>query len=237
LERALTTATAAGPHLTQVTRLGLSNCFLVAEDDGLTLIDTSLWGSARAILRAAARLESPIRRVALTHAHVDHAGSLDALRRRLPEAEFAVGRRESELLAGRVAAAPSEPRGRLLRPLYQRSRLTPNRLLDPGDSLGSLTVVDAPGHTPGHLAFQDSRDGTLICGDAYSTLGGLFVTTEPVWRFPFLALAGTWDRQTALRTARRLRDLAPSRLATGHGPPLDAPQPAMNAALARAGGY
>jgi glyoxylase-like metal-dependent hydrolase (beta-lactamase superfamily II) len=41
------------PNLTRVSRFGFVNTYLVAEDDGLTLIDTAIPGSAKAILREA----------------------------------------------------------------------------------------------------------------------------------------------------------------------------------------
>lgn len=225
-----------GSHLVQITRLRLSNCYLVREEDGLTLVDSSVSGSAGAVLAAADDLGAPIRRVCLTHAHHDHAGSLAALRDRLPNAELAIGARESRLLRGELAPEPAEPRGRLYGFLYEKLSLRPDRLLDPGDRVGSLEVVDAAGHTPGQLAFFDTRDRTLICGDAYLAVGKVFVTTELVARFPFPALLGTWHGPTALATARALRDLEPARLASGHGPVVEAPTAAMDAALARAGG-
>jgi len=217
-----------------VVRVRLVNCYFVAEDDGLTLIDTSLAGAAGALVEAARKLGGKIQRVALTHSHVDHAGSYTKLRGVLASAEFAVGERESELLAGEVRARPGEPRGRLVKPLFQRSPVKPDRLLNPGDRVGSLEVVAAPGHTPGQLAFFDHRDRTLICGDAYAALGGVFVTTEAVLRFPWLSLLGTWDQATAVETARRLRDLEPTALACGHGPVVRHPLPGMDRALARA---
>jgi glyoxylase-like metal-dependent hydrolase (beta-lactamase superfamily II) len=221
-------------RLVQITRLRFSNCYLVREDDGLTLVDTSLRGSAATILRAAGELGAPIRRVALTHAHHDHAGSLDALRAALPDAEFALPAREHRLMGGRVEHAPGARRGRLRGFMFARVELEPDRLLEPGDELGSLRAVDASGHTPGQLAYLDTRDGTLLCGDAYLAMGRVFVTTELVPRFPMPALLGTWHGPTAVRTARALRDLEPTRLATGHGPVVEDPVAAMDAALARA---
>ena len=50
--------------------------------------------------------------------------------------------------------------------------------------------------------------------------------------FPFPGLA-TWDRPTALRTARALRALEPARLAPGHGRVVEDPLAAMDAAIAR----
>jgi len=98
--------------------------------------------------------------------------------------------------------------------------------------VGSLEVIAAPGHTPGHVAFFDRRDGTLLSGDAYSTLGGVATTAKVNPRFPLPALA-TWDRPTALESARALRALDPQRLAPGHGKVVEAPGAAMDRAIAR----
>src|SRR3954465_15726582 len=66
-------------HLVRLSRLGVVNAFLVVEDDGLTVVDTMLPRSQDGILAAARELGAPIARIALTHAHGDHVGSLDAL--------------------------------------------------------------------------------------------------------------------------------------------------------------
>ena len=86
---------------------------------------------------------------------------------------------------------------------------------------------------PATIAFLDTRDHTLIAGDAYSTIGGVATTAKVNPRFPFPVLA-TWHRPTALETARALRALDPARLAVGHGPIVDAPGAAMDAAIAKA---
>jgi glyoxylase-like metal-dependent hydrolase (beta-lactamase superfamily II) len=94
-------------------------------------------------------------------------------------------------------------------------------------------VVAAPGHTPGHVALLDTRDGTLLCGDAYSTLGGVATSARVNPRFPLPAMA-TWSRELELESARTLRALDPARLAPGHGPIVDGPAAAMDAAIAKA---
>jgi len=101
--------TSHSPHLTRLSRLGSVNCFFVHEEDGLTLIDTGLPGSATGILRAAAAVGRPIRRILLTHAHWDHAGSVDRLLERIPEAELMLTSREGRLLAGDMTLDPAEP--------------------------------------------------------------------------------------------------------------------------------
>jgi glyoxylase-like metal-dependent hydrolase (beta-lactamase superfamily II) len=94
-------------------------------------------------------------------------------------------------------------------------------------------VIAAPGHTPGHVAFLDTRDRTLIAGDAFSTLGGTATSAKPNWRFPIVAMA-SWHRPTALQSARELRGLDPSRLAVGHGKVLESPAQAMDEAILKA---
>lgn len=227
-------ATQAGPHLHHLSRYGLSSVYLVEEDDGLTLVDTSVFGQARAILAAVGSLGKPLRRIVLTHAHGDHAGSLDALSAAVDGVEVLVGAREAPILAGDLSPRAGEAEGRMTGFLYQKAKTTPTRLLEPGERVGSLEVVGAPGHTPGQIALLDGRDATLICGDAYLALGGLFVTTTLVRRFPLPALLGTWHKPTALETARRLRALEPARLATGHGRVVEPALAAMDRALEEA---
>ncbi len=215
--------------VTRVSRFGFVNAYLVEEDDGLTIVDTMLPRSAKAIMNAAAG--RPIRRIALTHAHGDHVGSLDALAEALPGVEVLISARDARLLAKDMTLAPEEQQGKL-RGSYPGTKTRPTRELAPGERIGSLEVVAAPGHTPGHVAFLDTRDGTLYCGDAYSTLGGVATTAKVYPRFPLPATA-TWHRPTALESAKALRALEPSRLAPGHGKVVDSPVRAMDAAIAR----
>jgi glyoxylase-like metal-dependent hydrolase (beta-lactamase superfamily II) len=225
-----------GDHLVQLERMRFSNCYLVREDDGLTLVDTSIMRSAGDIVKAADRAGGEIRRILITHCHNDHVGSLDALKERLPGAEVAMSAREAELMRGEVRRHDGEPAdGRLRGFVFHEQRTRPDTLLEDGDMVGSLRTVWAPGHTPGHLAFLDTRDQTLIAGDAYLAIGNVFVTSEATLRFPLPALVGMWHAGTSNETARRLRALEPSRLATGHGKVVSDPLPAMDHALAQVG--
>ena len=224
-----------GDHLVQLTRFPLwfpVNCYLVREEDGFTLVDTGIAGATKAVLAAARTAGGPIRRIALTHAHGDHVGGLDALSAALPGVEVAISARDARFLAGDKSIDPDEPQAEP-RGLYVQRETTPTRLLAPGDRVGSLEVVAAPGHTPGHVTFLDLRDRTLIAGDAFQTRGGVAVSGVIRPLFPFPALA-TWHKPTALASAEALRALAPARLAVAHGPVLFAPLPAMDEAIAAA---
>ncbi len=217
--------------MNRISRFGFVNAYLVREDDGLTLIDTMIPRSAKPILAAAEREGAPIVRIVLSHAHGDHIGSLDALHAALPQAEVLISARDARLLAKDMALEPGEPHDKL-RGGYPGAKTVPTRTLQGGDRVGSLEVISAPGHTPGHIALLDTRDRTLYCADAYSTLGGVATTAKPNPKFPLPALS-TWHKPTALESARALRALDPARLAPGHGKVVEAPGPAMDAAIAK----
>lgn len=218
-----------GQYLYQLSKWTAFNCYLLREEDGLTLIDTGMSGSADAILKAAAEIGQTIRRILLTHVHGDHVGSLDALHARLPEVPVLVGAREARLLARDMSLLPEEAQSPL-RGSYPQVSTRPTQLLQDGDQVGMLRVVASPGHTPGHLAFFDERDSSLIAGDAFATKFGTVVAGKLNWLFPFPGLA-TWHKATALESARQLSALNPSRLAVGHGPVLEEPAPAMRKAV------
>ena len=219
-------------NLTRISRFGFVNAYLVAEDDGLTLVDTLVPRSAKALLRAAEELGAPVVRIALTHAHGDHIGSLDDVVAALPGVEVLISARDARLLAKDKSLDPGEPQAKL-RGSYPGAATRPTRTRAPGPRVGSMEVVAAPGHTPGHVAFFDERDGTLLCGDTYTTLGGVATTDKGRLPFPLAGMA-TWHGPTELESARALRALEPARLAPGHGKLVESPLAAMDAAIARA---
>jgi glyoxylase-like metal-dependent hydrolase (beta-lactamase superfamily II) len=200
---------------TRISRFGIVNAFLVREDDGLTLIDTAIGGSAKAILSQAADLGAPIVRILLTHAHGDHIGSLDALAAELPDAEVIISSRDALLLAKDTTLQPGES-GKL-KGSFPGAETKPTRTIENGDRVGSLEVIATPGHTPGHMAFLDTRDRTLYCGDVFSTLFGVYTSARANPLFPLPAMA-TWNKELELESAIELRTHEPTALAPGHGP-------------------
>lgn len=215
-------------NLIQLNRLRFVNAYLVREDDGFTLVDTTLSGSAKDIIAAAERAGGGIRRIALTHGHGDHVGSLDALKGELGGAvEVLMPELDARIHAGEEFADKKPPG------MWPKLQTVPEVRLTPGARVGSLEVVASPGHTPGHVAFLDTRDRTLIAGDVFTSIGGLAVTNHFNLRFPLAAIA-TWDKSKDLESSRALRALNPELLVVGHGGPVRQPAGAMDKAIARA---
>lgn len=206
------------------------NCYLVEEQDELTLIDCALAGSAREIALAAKAIGKPITNIALTHAHIDHVGALDALKKRFPEAQVSISEREAKILSGDKSASPEDEGKPVKGGIPKNIQTKPDRLLQEGDRVGSLEVVFSPGHSPGSISFFDRRSGVLIAGDAFQTRGGTAVSGTLKALFPFPALA-TWDKRTALDSAKKLTALQPAVLTVGHGRMIDHPARFMEQAI------
>src|SRR5437660_4625700 len=134
------------PQVHRLTRWGFVHACLVEDDDGLILVDTMLGGAAAAIRAEADRVGRPITRIALTHAHGDHIGSLDELKKALPDAEVIISARDARLLAKDMSLDPGEPTDKL-RGDYRGAQTKPTRTVGEGDRVGSLQVVASPGHT------------------------------------------------------------------------------------------
>lgn len=148
----------------------------------------------------------------VTHAHPDHFGSSHAVCVALGLPLWA-GEDDAEAIET-ATPVPSDTRvGRLL----AKGKMPPAhpvaRRLREGDKVADFTVLEVPGHSPGHIALWREQDHTLVGGDVFFNLPRLgappgFLTVDPA-------------RNRA--SMRRLAELRPALALFGHGPPLRDP--------------
>jgi glyoxylase-like metal-dependent hydrolase (beta-lactamase superfamily II) len=209
------------------------NCYLVEEERELTLVDCALSYHAKAILHAAKVLNKPITRIVLSHAHSDHVGALDSMKRFLPDADVYISKREAKILQGDVTLEENEGKLPIKGGIPKNIKTKPDFFIQDGEKIGSLRVVSTPGHTPGSMSFIDERHHLFIVGDAFQSKGGFAVTGEMRPLFPFPALA-TWNKKLAIESARHIQDLKPNLIACGHGKMVYDPHQVMKLALIKA---
>lgn len=210
------------PGIHRVDRVA-SNVYLIVEPAGLTLIDTGMPGSASHVTRYIASLgrdPRDLRRIVLTHQHVDHIGNLADLAH-ASGAEVLAHPADAPAIQGQ---APYElprlaPLRWLMRAAFLR-RLKPahvTTLVRNGDTIpvltddGGLRVIATPGHTPGHIALYLPGRQVLFAGDAYRHRGAAVMPPPS-----FL----NSDTLQALRSMASLTQLSFEVSLPGHGKPL-----------------
>ena len=113
-----------------------------------------------------------------------------------------------------IRPAPLGPLRRGLARVNGWPGATPDRSLREGDEVAGFTVVEVPGHSPGHVAYWREADRLLIAGDVWFNLN--LVTFKPGLRQPPWAF--TVDPGRNRRSMHRLADLEPDIACFGHGP-------------------
>ncbi|MBA4535989.1 MBL fold metallo-hydrolase [Bacillus aquiflavi] len=209
------------------------NCYLIEEDKELTLIDTGLPNSYKGIIQAIKMIKKPLTNIILTHAHADHVGSLDVLKKKFPNVSILISIRDSRLLMGDISLDQNEPQTPIKGGIPKNIQTKPTHLLTEGDSIGSLEVINTPGHTPGSISLLETRTHSIIVGDALQTRGGIAVSGQIKPFFPFPAFA-TWNKQLAIHSAKKISQLSPKLLAVGHGMMIKNPKNTMQKAIAQA---
>ncbi len=93
------------------------------------------------------------------------------------------------------------------------------RALGEGDEVAGFTVLETPGHSPGHVSFWRESDRVLIVGDVLGNMN--FITGIPGLNTPPDMF--TPDPARNRESARRLAELRPALACFGHGAPLRDP--------------
>jgi len=216
-------------------RLSVSNVYFVgATGKTWALVDTGIPGNARKIREVAESLYGFAARPAailLTHGHLDHAGSAAELADYWKVSIYAHPL-EMPYLTGRSQYPPLDPTvggflGMLSRVVRLKACNVGDRVRDLDISLDALGLDGwkwhhTPGHSPGHVSFFRREDGTLLAGDALTTVNldsffGTLLKHRHVWRPP---TPSTSDWIQARESIRLLAGLQPVTIGSGHGLPV-----------------
>ena len=210
-----------------------TNCYVVDEPDGVTLVDACFPSTGAAVVELLATLgrrPADIRALILTHGHFDHVGFARGLKvslgtpiwvhgadrtlaahpyRYRPERNrvvFTLGHgRSLPILGGMVLAGALGVRG-----------VEADELFGDGDVLevpGRPRVIHTPGHTAGQCALLLPDRGVLLSGDALVTLDPYTGRRGP----RLVAPAATADSDLALASLGRLVDCGARIVLPGHG--------------------
>lgn len=178
------------------------NVYLVED----ILVDAGTVAASRRILRQTRGLS--LKANLVTHAHPDHFGSSRSICTKLGIPLWAGALDAPSVESGKAVTGPA----RLSR-LMGKYKMAPghkvDRLLKEGDEVAGFTVLDVPGHTPGHIALWRQADRVLICGDVFFNIRRL---SKP----PGIL---TWSPGRNRESMRRLADLQPRLVLFGHGRP------------------
>lgn len=202
---------------------GRVHAYLLDDGQGVTVVDTLMAADAHLILDELARIgrgPADIKHLIQTHAHRSHLGGLARLKE-LSGAPIYAHEWEADIISADRVAQPVSSRP------YNPARVWPlqialnfnlskhppahvDHFVHDGDRIGPLTVVYAPGHSPGHLAFYWPERRALIAGDAVCT----WPTFQLGWRGFLLNV------KQHRASVRRLAELDSEILCVGHGEPL-----------------
>jgi glyoxylase-like metal-dependent hydrolase (beta-lactamase superfamily II) len=201
-------------HLPVTPRNGV-NTYVIGD----VLVDTGLRTSAGKIKEALGSRK--LKAIALTHAHGDHGGSARKLSEALGVPVW-VGTADREAAeTGKVVTKPAFQKpglSTLAGVMGNMPGVPVARDLREGDELtAGFTVLDTPGHSPGHVSFWRESDRVLICGDVFFNMH--LLTTVPGLRQPPGAF--TVDPALNRESERRVAKLEATVAGFGHGPVLE----------------
>lgn len=199
-----------------------ANSYLIAEPEGLTIIDTGMPFSEKQTLKYIASLgrsAEEIKRILITHADLDHYGCLATLKE-ASEARTYASQAETEAMAKGISSRPVNDsvgrfQGFMIRLAGKLLKPTPiqvDEIISDGHVLpvlGGLQVVETPGHSPGHLSFYAPSVHVLFCGDSMkSNEKGLRASRS----------RNNWNQKMADASARKQSMLGAQIICPGHGP-------------------
>lgn len=190
-------------------------------DNGITLVDTGLRGNEKNIygcIRKLGYTPNDIKRIIVTHAHLDHINCLHRLKGD-SGAQVLAPAGEMDMIEGRkpLRAAGGGLFGlifSLLRIYYKYKPVKVEVNLGDGDNidvLGGLKVVMLSGHSEGNIGLYSQQHSLVFSSDTIRVLEGKLAAPNPKF---------TADMASAIAAIKRLSELNFNIMLPGHGKPI-----------------
>jgi hydroxyacylglutathione hydrolase len=185
----------------------------------LILIDTGMPGNAGRImefLKSFGKDQIESLTVILTHADIDHSGSVAELKEKLGMVKVAIHEADAPRLSGEKPT--KEVRGlvgllfRAMSPFMKFKPVKPDVLLSDGEQVDGLNVIHTPGHTRGSICLYSERLKAMFVGDALRTDKSGSPKSPPATM--------TLSIVEAKDSIRKIAPYEFELLLPGHGPPI-----------------
>jgi hydroxyacylglutathione hydrolase len=197
------------------------NVYLIEENGGVTLFDAGISAMGGALRAACVRLGGA-RRIVLGHADADHRGAAPALQ--VPvychPAERAAAQSSSALRDYwdlSKLRAYARPYYRRVLPAWDGGATPVSGTVSEGDAVAGFRVVELPGHAPGLIGLFRESDRLALVSDVVYTIDPQ-TARKGAPRIPHPAFNA--DTEQARESIRRLAQLGPSVVWTGHAEPV-----------------
>ncbi|WP_246021598.1 MBL fold metallo-hydrolase [Paenibacillus zeisoli] len=202
---------------------------VVYDNEQMVLIDTGFPGSRDLILKQiseAGLSPEKLNAIILTHQDADHIGSLPQFLENSSKRPKVYAHKEDqpyiegekpliklsperrEIILGLLS---EQDRAQFERVFSSESEANISVLVEEGQTLpfgGGLTVIETPGHTPGHISLYHRPSQILIAGDAMMVSKGQLVGPNPTM---------TPDKSTAMKSIGKFLEYPVQNVICYHG--------------------
>jgi hydroxyacylglutathione hydrolase len=204
---------------------GAMNIYFIEDGDGVVQFDAGTM-SMRKQAAATARELGGLKRIVLGHAHADHRGTAPYLGAPVfchpDEVTDAEGDRAVTPYFN-LSLLPVAP-VRWIYPLLLRhwdgGAVKVNGTVAEGDEVAGFMVLHFPGHAPGLIGLWRESDRVALVSDVVYLVDSARLKPLPPGEASVPHPAFAWNHQEAKRSVRRLAELEPLVVGTGHDEPL-----------------
>lgn len=173
---------------------------ILIDDKNMVLVDCGYTGFLPAIEKAIEEHNldcGDLTHVLITHQDHDHMGSVYDLKQKYPHIQVVAGKKESPYISGQLKSLRLEQAEAVQAKLPQEQKAFGVEFCnilknvqpvevdlevcdgDIFDWCGGCTIIETPGHTPGHISIFVSQKKVMITGDAATLRKGRLVIANP----------------------------------------------------------